>query len=114
NTAQLHPERLDISPALERSTLEMYFDKNVMEVELNEVVRQELDSGILVNATEIRKRIQDGFYDAMKLRHVGMPDVIRPLDGHELMDAIQQNYSGDRDQDSVFIVRWAEHMSALQ
>src|SRR5690625_1098890 len=41
----------------------------------------------------------------MKLRHVGMPDVIRPLDGHELMDAIQQSYSGDRDQDSVFIVR---------
>lgn len=105
DTAQLPPVRLDISPALERSTLEMYFDKKVMEVELNEVVRQELDSGILVNATEIRKRIQDGFYEAMKLRHVGMPDVIRPLDGHELMDAIQQSYSSDRDQDSVFIVR---------
>src|SRR5699024_3152447 len=66
---------------------------------------QELDSGILVNATEIRKRIQDGLYEAMKLRHVGKPDVIRPLDGHELMDAIQQSYSGDRNQDSVFIVR---------
>ena len=105
DTAQLPPVKLDISPALDKHTLESYFDKNVMEIELNEVVRQELDSGILVNATEIRNRIQDGFYEAMKLSYAGMPDVIRPLDGHELMDAIQQSYSDSRDQDSVFIVR---------
>ncbi|HLW14993.1 MAG TPA: AAA family ATPase [Flavobacteriaceae bacterium] len=105
DTAQLPPVKLDISPALDKHTLETYFDKNVMEIELNEVVRQELNSGILVNATEIRNRIQDGFYEAMKLSYVGMPDVIRPLDGHELMDAIQQSYSDSKDQDSVFIVR---------
>lgn len=105
DTAQLPPVRLDISPALDKHTLETYFDKEVLEIELTEVVRQQLNSGILVNATEIRKRIQDGMHEAMKLRYTGMPDVIRPLDGHELMDAIQQSYSNTYNQDSVFIVR---------
>lgn len=105
DSAQLPPVKLDISPALDSHTLETYFDKNIIEIELNEVVRQQLDSGILVNATEIRNRIQDGFYDAMKLSCSGMPDVIRPQDGHELMDAIQQSYADNGNQDSVFIVR---------
>lgn len=105
DTAQLPPVKLDVSPALDKHTLETYFDKNVIEIELNEVVRQEVDSGILVNATEIRNRIQDGMFEAMKLCYTGMPDVIRPLDGHELMDAIQQSYSDTHNQDSVFIVR---------
>src|SRR5699024_10868541 len=62
--AQLPPVKSDISPALDKSTLKDYFDKEVIEIELDEVVRQELDSGILMNATAIRNRIQDGLYQA--------------------------------------------------
>ena len=51
DTAQLPPVGMDISPALNRSELEMY-DLEVMEHELTEVVRQERDSGILHNATK--------------------------------------------------------------
>lgn len=105
DTAQLPPVKSDISPALDKSTLKDYFDKEVIEIELDEVVRQELDSGILMNATAIRNRIQDGLYQAMKLKYHALPDVIRPQDGHELMDAIQQSYADKGNQDSVFIVR---------
>lgn len=56
DTAQLPPVKLNISPALEVSTLE-YYGFSVIEVELTEVVRQAEGSGILKNATEIRNRI---------------------------------------------------------
>ena len=50
-------------------------------------VRQELDSGILVNATEIRK-IQDGFYEAMKHDMLGLDD--KTHGWSKLMDAINK------------------------
>jgi len=56
DTAQLPPVGLDISPALERFTLESY-GFSVQEIELSDVVRQAEGSGILTNATDIRRRI---------------------------------------------------------
>jgi len=47
DTAQLPPVKLDISPALDERTLELNYDKNVTLIELDEVVRQDSDSGIL-------------------------------------------------------------------
>ncbi len=54
--AQLPPVGLDISPALEKSTIEKYNIKTY-HAELREVVRQSKDSGILMNATRIRTHI---------------------------------------------------------
>jgi ATP-dependent exoDNAse (exonuclease V) alpha subunit len=54
DTAQLPPVNLDISPALDTQTLSLNYNKEVEYIELDEVMRQEEDSGILHNATELR------------------------------------------------------------
>ncbi|MDG2396674.1 MAG: AAA family ATPase [Flavobacteriaceae bacterium] len=51
---QLPPVNSDISPALDRFNLEQKFKKDVYEFELDEVVRQEKKSMVLINAVNIR------------------------------------------------------------
>jgi exodeoxyribonuclease-5 len=105
DTAQLPPVKLDVSPALEKSTLENHYNKKVFEIELDEVVRQEKDSGILHNATKIRERIEDELFEAFKLTNLDYPEIIRPLDGQELMDAINDCYTVNGKEEMVIIVR---------
>ena len=105
DTAQLPPVKLDISPALERRILETQFNKIVIELELDAVVRQQIDSGILVNATKLRERLVDGFYEDFKLAEIAYSDVIRPMDGQEIMDAISDSYNVSGNQETVVIVR---------
>ncbi|MCE1200218.1 MAG: AAA family ATPase, partial [Marinilabiliales bacterium] len=91
DTAQLPPVGLDLSPALEPGELKL-FDLEVVAVELKEVVRQSLDSGILANATVLRNRIREesptGFWEIMT--H-GRPDVVR-IGGDQLIEEISQCY----------------------
>ena len=105
DTAQLPPIKLDISPALDKRLLESHYDKEVIAIELDEVVRQQQDSGILVNATKLREQLDSGFYDTFSFSSEAFEDVIRPADGMEIMDAITDNYSESGDDDAVFIVR---------
>ena len=105
DTAQLPPVKLTMSPALDKNLLENYYNKEVISVELTEVVRQQENSGILFNATQIRKQLDEGFYDTFKLREENFPEVIRPIDGQELMDALEDCYSNLGNEETVFIVR---------
>lgn len=105
DTAQLPPIKLDISPALDKATLENYFNKKVVTIELDEVVRQEKGSGILWNASSIRESLEDKFYDTFKFEKENFPDIIRPYDGQELMSALEDSYLNSGDEESVFIVR---------
>jgi len=57
DNAQLPPVGSLKSPALEFDYLKDRFGMNAREVELDEVLRQEEDSGILLNATELRHSI---------------------------------------------------------
>ena len=59
DTAQLPPVNLDISPALNTDTLGMHYNKEIKHIELDEVMRQEENSGILYNATELREVLKD-------------------------------------------------------
>jgi len=105
DTAQLPPIKLDISPALDPRTLENQYNKEVVVIELDEVVRQQVDSGILVNATALRERLDDGFYDAFRFSADSFSDVVRPMDGQEIMDAISDCYNESGNEESVIIVR---------
>lgn len=105
DTAQLPPVKLTISPALDKQTLQNHYNKEVIEVELDEVVRQQFDSGILVNATKLREHLEDGFYQDFKFRSKSFPEVIRPVDGQEIMEAIDDNFRESSDEDAVIIVR---------
>ena len=92
DTAQLPPVGLNISPALETSSLENY-GFSVKMVELTDVVRQAEGSGILSNATQIRNKIgidtpESGFF-SLKLRDF---DDIERISGAELIESITSSY----------------------
>lgn len=57
DTAQLPPVGKQLSPALEASYLEANFHLGVLEHELKEVMRQDINSGILHNATDLRNTL---------------------------------------------------------
>jgi ATP-dependent exoDNAse (exonuclease V) alpha subunit len=105
DTAQLPPVNLDISPALNTDTLELNYDKKVDWIELDEVMRQELNSGILYNATELRELLKDSFFTEFKFKLRGFKDIIRLTDGYDIQDAINQAYSNYSIEDTAFIVR---------
>ncbi|WP_396600986.1 ATP-dependent RecD-like DNA helicase [Algibacter sp. R77976] len=105
DTAQLPPVKLDLSPALDERTLALNYDKEVTRMELDEVVRQELDSGILANATVLREALSSAFFDTFKFDLAHYKDIIRLVDGYEIMDAINDAYSDLGKEETAIIVR---------
>ncbi len=105
DTAQLPPVKLDLSPALNENTLNLNYNKNVIKMELDEVVRQEQDSGILANATKLREAIADGFPESFKFNLDGFKDIVRLVDGYDIMDAINDAYSTLGNEETAIIVR---------
>jgi len=105
DTAQLPPVKLDLSPALNEDTLSLNYNKDVTKIELDEVVRQGLDSGILFNATEIRETIASQFYESFQFQVNNYPDIVRLVDGHDIMDAINSAYSNLGYEETSIIVR---------
>jgi len=105
DTAQLPPVKLDLSPALNERLLELNYNKDVSKMELDEVVRQEKDSGILYNATLLREALTDSFYESFKFNLDGYKDIIRLVDGYEIMDAINESYSNSGNEETAIIVR---------
>jgi len=103
--AQLPPVKSYVSPALDQRLLELNYDKNVISIELDEVVRQNQDSGILSNATRIREVIEEDFYESFTFNLNGFDDIVRLIDGHEVMDAINDSYSVNGHEDTAIIVR---------
>ena len=93
DTAQLPPVKLDLSPALDENTLSLNYNKEVTKMELDEVVRQEFDSGILANATVLREALSNVTHDSFKFDLRDFKDIIRLIDGYEIMDAINDAYS---------------------
>lgn len=103
DTAQLPPVKLNVSPALEKDTLAYQFNKTVTEIELDEVMRQHENSGILANATFLRlllKNEPNNFsFD------LNYPDIKRLEDGYDVEDAIVSAYDNFGVEDTAFIVR---------
>lgn len=73
DTAQLPPVGTDLSLALKPEILQEKFGLEVSFFELTDVVRQELDSGILFNATRLRETIR-GFSSGFILKTAGFQD----------------------------------------
>jgi exodeoxyribonuclease-5 len=103
--AQLPPVKSDLSPALDNDKLRLNYNKDVTSIELDEVVRQEQDSGILENATELRAVLESNFYESFKFNVNPFKDIVRLIDGHEIMDAINDSYSSDGYEETAIIVR---------
>jgi len=105
DTAQLPPVKLELSPALNQGSIELNYNKNVSHIQLTEVVRQHLDSGILVNATNVRSAIREANPESFTFILKGYKDIIRLVDGHEIMDAINEAYSNLGYEETAIIVR---------
>jgi exodeoxyribonuclease-5 len=105
DTAQLPPVRLELSPALDEGKLSLNYNKEVKLLELDEVVRQAQDSGILYNATNLREQLQSEFYDDFKFDVAPFKDIVRLIEGNEILEAIEESYSVNGKEETAFIVR---------
>ena len=104
DTAQLPPVKMNVSPALDASKLSFEFQKDVIEIELDEVTRQNEGSGILINATELRMIVSNDGGSNFRFQ-LGYPDIIRLTDGYDIQDAITLAYDHDGVEDTAFVVR---------
>ena len=105
DTAQLPPVKLDLSPALEVERLELNYNKSVINIELDEVMRQSESSGILFNATNIREQLQSEYFEDFRFNVEGFPDIHRLQDGYEIQEAIDNAYSQNGKEETAIIVR---------
>ena len=103
--AQLPPVKSDLSPALDAGKLSLNYNKDVSGLELDEVVRQEQDSGILDNATELRAVLETEIFESFKFNVGPYKDIVRLVDGHEIMDAINDAYHNEGYEETAIIVR---------
>ena len=99
--AQLPPVGEDESPALMSDVLRAYGMK-VYECDLNQVLRQSEDSGVLWNATRIRTLIDD--WVLPKIRFQGFADIVR-VPGDELIDSLATSYSRAGMDETIVITR---------
>ena len=105
DTAQLPPVHLALSPALDEAKLRSNYNKEVIYMELDEVVRQSEDSGILMNATNLREQLQANYFDAFQFDVDPFSDIIRLVEGYDIQEAIEASYRLHGKEETAFIVR---------
>jgi ATP-dependent exoDNAse (exonuclease V) alpha subunit len=105
DTAQLPPVNVEVSPALDVGRLKLRYGLHVHEIEFDEVMRQEEQSGILANATALRQVLHQGNFGHVGFTISGYADIVRLSQGHDIQDAIQMAYGRHSVEDTAFIVR---------
>lgn len=103
--AQLPPVGVDESPALDATLLAQQFHLEVTSLRLEEVMRQEANSGILFNATQIRNCIEDHFFEGYRFQLDPFKDIIRLQEGFEIQEAIHEAYSNHGINETAIVVR---------
>ena len=103
--AQLPPINLTISPALDLEILKRFFFDKVFTVELTFVVRQKQNSGILKNATTIRKQINQNIYDQFRFNIRGCNDIQNLNERNIIFEVVESAYNNSGIDQTVFIVR---------
>ncbi|MFC0262810.1 ATP-dependent DNA helicase [Fontibacter flavus] len=103
DTAQLPPVGSNLSPALERDYLVRHFRLKVDAIELTEVMRQQLESGILYNATFLRNQL---FSKTPEISFTvsGFKDFYK-MTGERLEDGLRYAYNKFGLENTVIITR---------
>ena len=101
DSAQLPPVGADCSPALDPSVLARFGD--VEYDTMDEVVRQEAESGILFNATLVRCMLENGIYEIPHFE-TDYPD-IEAVEGGEFLDKLQDCYAKYGRDETIVITR---------
>lgn len=103
--AQLPPVMQEISPALQSEFFRHTFHLNVEEIELDEVMRQAQNSGILMNATKLREILSEHYWENFAFQLNPFKDIIRLQDSQETLDAIHDAYQKHGPEETCFVVR---------
>ena len=101
DSAQLPPVGSDFSPALDPATLSAYGE--VVYGTMDEVVRQESESGILFNATLVRCMLENGLYEIPHFE-LDFPD-IEAIDGGEFLERLEDCYARYGRDETIVITR---------
>jgi exodeoxyribonuclease-5 len=101
DSAQLPPVGFSLSPALDADRLGYY--GCCMSAELKEVVRQTNESGILFNATQIRKQIENNDVRFPEF-HTDFPDITH-ITGVDLIEALSDAYTKYGKEETIVICR---------
>ena len=102
DTAQLPPIGVSESPALNVEYLEQNFFKKATSVRLTNIIRQAENSGILINATNIRNLLDS---NTISLPQLQIFDDVERIDGSMLLDALEKSQSKVGIQDTIVITR---------
>ncbi len=104
DTAQLPPVGMDLSPALDLEHLKSRYSLKIYYHELTEVMRQSLESGILSNATRLRKmQLEEDV--SHKLFDLQNHNDIISITGNELEEVLNTAYTKGEPDKSVIICR---------
>ena len=101
DSAQLPPVGHELSPALDPRKISYY--GSVSYNTLDEVVRQEEQSGILYNATMVREMIENRIYDT-PLLDLSFPD-FKAISGADFLGKVEECYSRYGKDDVIVITR---------
>ena len=101
DNAQLPPVGSDCSPALDPAALG--FHGSVLYNTLDEVVRQQAESGILFNATLVRCMLENGIVEIPRFR-MDFPD-IEAVEGGEFLEKLQDCYALYGRDETIVITR---------
>ncbi|SMG10316.1 ATP-dependent DNA helicase [Sphingobacterium psychroaquaticum] len=105
--AQLPPVGMVESPALDPAHLSANYHLQVFHYELQEVVRQKQESGILFNATRIRDDIREEQQDNLNFPQIqtkGFHDIFR-MNGDRLIEGLHYSYDNFDIENTIVICR---------
>ena len=101
DNAQLPPVGSAFSPALDEGVMRGYGD--VVYASMDDVVRQQAESGILFNATMLRCMLESGIYEVPQL-DMSFADV-ESISGGEVMEKVQECYDRYGRDETIIITR---------
>ena len=101
DNAQLPPVGCDFSPALDPQAMSSYGE--VVYGTMDEVVRQEAQSGILFNATLVLCMLEQGIYEIPRF-NMDFPDIVA-LEGGDFFETLQDCYARYGRDECIVITR---------
>ena len=101
DNAQLPPVGAAFSPALDRDVMSGYGE--VVYASMDDVVRQQAESGILFNATMLRCMLENEIYEVPQL-DMSFADV-ESISGGEVMEKVQECYDRYGRDETIIITR---------
>lgn len=103
DTAQLPPVGSEYSPALEADYLVRHFRVTTDQIELTEVMRQRLESGILYNATNLREQLK-AETPKLEINTSQFSDMFK-MTGERLEDGLRYAYDKYGTENTTIITR---------